>query len=98
MAVGKARVKGMSRRALAQELIAAIDVLSNPLSAARNPFEYSHAYRDLFILVSHEERWQSIFEVQPGAKSNYILNEVGQARINWLKEWRERELAKAVGE
>ena len=98
MAADKTGVKGMSRRALAKELVATIDILSNPLSAARNPFEYTHAYRDLYILVSDDDRWEGIFETQPGAKSNYVLHALTPARVEWLKQWREREVKKVVNE
>ena len=88
----------MSSRRLAKELIGSIDVLSDPLAAGRNPLGYSEAYRDLYILVGNEERWASIFEVQPGNKSNRVLHEVGAARMEWLKKWRDDELRKVLAE
>lgn len=98
MAAGNPRVKGMSQRALAQELIAAVDILADPLAPARRPFEYAHAYRDLFILVADEGRWSEIFMVREGARSNYVLHAMGSARVEFLKQWRDAELPKAVNE
>lgn len=98
MAAGNPRVKGMSQRALAQELIAAVDILADPLAPARRPFEYAHAYRDLFILISDDDRWQEIFAVREGAKTNYVIHALGSARVEFLKRWRDTEIPRAVNE
>lgn len=88
----------MSSRRLAGELIKAIDILSDDLAPARKPYEFTQAYRDLYVLVGDEERWASIFDIQPGNKSNFILHHLGPSRVKWLKQWREDEVRKVLAE
>ncbi len=71
-----------------------IDILRDPFSPARCPMEYAEAYRDISLLVCDDTIWAALFEVAPGAKSNYALHNLGIERVEWLKAFREQVLAK----
>ncbi len=72
---------------LSKELIEAIDIVSDPLSQNRDPAGYSTSLKDLVILISDAETWERIWEVKEGSKTNKVLNQLGEKRVNWLKRF-----------
>ena len=79
----------ISTNRLLSELKTLVDTVRDPLSPVRKPTKYAEAYRDLLVLLSHEEIYRSIFEIQPGSKSNKLLVNLGKSRIEWLKRFHE---------
>lgn len=77
-----------------REVLPLIDLLRDPFSPGRQPVEYAEAYRDISLLVCDDNIWAALFEVAPGAKSNYALHNLGIERVEWLKAFREQVLAK----
>lgn len=88
----------MSLNRFVREAQPLIDILRDPLSPARRPLDYSDAYRDLTILLGNDEIWNSIVEIQEGCASNYVLHNLGNARIEWLKKFRRERIQKAVNQ
>ncbi len=84
----------ISHNRFVREVRPLVDILRDPLSPARCPVEYTEAYRDLSLLVSDDTIWAALFDVEPGAKSNYALHNLGSERVKWLKRFRESVLAK----
>lgn len=79
----------MTARRLAKELKGAVDILSDPMSPVRRPLDYSNAYRDLAFIISDESRWESIFVVEEGSESNFVLHDLGSKRVEWLKSFKD---------
>jgi hypothetical protein len=82
---------------LINEIRPAIDVLRDPFSPARHPVKYTEAYRDLAVVVTNEDIWRQMFEIQPGCHTNNLIHTLGVERIKWLRKFREQEMERQKG-
>ena len=74
----------LSSRELTKALRGLTDVLSDPRQP-RDSYEFADAFCCLKTLLTSDGVWDSIFEIQEGNKSNRILHDLGERRVEWLK-------------
>jgi hypothetical protein len=84
----------ISIRQITEEIRPLIDAVRDPILEINDPPTWWDAHHRLRTLMANDDIWETLMTVQEGRASNYAIHNLGVERIEWLRDFREKNTKK----